>query len=151
MFYHIYSKICHLEIDSWTMPLQFLHMRGNLSTVKTTSWRDNGEWDLVDAWIHEEMSYGVGMNFVTLSLVMHLRRKPLYYVLNLFLPMVGLSMLQLTMFRLHSDSGEKVGLGLTLLLSQTVLQLVVQEKIPESSDNTPIVGKRTPNYYLGLC
>ena len=130
-----------MEIDSWTLPLQFLYIRGNLSKVKTTSWRDNGEWDLVDAWIHEEIAYGVGMNFVTLSMVMHLKRKALYYIINLFLPVFGLSMLQLTMFHLPPDSGEKISLGLTLLLSQTVLQLVVQEKIPESSDHTPIVGK----------
>ena len=116
-------------------------MRGNLSKVKTTSWRNSGEWDLLDAWIHEEITSGDVQNFVTLSLVLHLRRKALYYVLNLILPLVGLSMLQLTMFRLPSDSGEKVGLGLTLLLSQTVLQLLVQEKIPESSDHIPILGK----------
>ena len=79
--------------------------------------------------------------FKTLSLVFNLRRKPLYVCVNLFTPVLGIMLLQLAVFRIPPDEGEKISLGLTLLLAQTVFQLVVQQKVPETSDKTPIFGK----------
>ena len=40
------------------------------------------------------------------------------------------------------ESGEKVSLEITVLLSLAVFMLVVSESVPPSSDNFPIIGTR---------
>jgi len=41
----------------------------------------------------------------------HLRRRPLYYVIYMILPTTVISFMSLLAFLLPSDSGEKIGLG----------------------------------------
>ena len=43
-------------------------------------------------------------------------------------------------FLLPADSGEKISLGVTILLSLTVFQLIVAEQMPPSED-IPIIGE----------
>ena len=43
-------------------------------------------------------------------------------------------------FMLPVESGEKISLEITVLLSLAVFMLVVSESMPPSSDNLPIIG-----------
>ena len=104
--------------------------------------RPNGQWEFLDSWVHlHEGTSRKSAVLKTLSFAFRLRRKPLYVCLNLFCPMVGILLLQLTVFCLPSDAGEKISIGLTLFLAQTVFQLVLSEQVPETSDQIPIFSK----------
>ena len=87
-----------------------------------------------------------------------LRRRSRYYSQNLLVPCVLISMLSPFTFLLPgdiceyrsscaetflADSGEKISLGVTILLSLTVFQLIVAEQMPPSED-IPVIGR----YYL---
>uniref|UniRef100_A0A2D4J7L0 Neurotransmitter-gated ion-channel transmembrane domain-containing protein n=2 Tax=Micrurus lemniscatus lemniscatus TaxID=129467 RepID=A0A2D4J7L0_MICLE len=78
---------------------------------------------------------------VTFTLI--LKRKSSFYIFNLLLPCLLISFLAPLGFYLPADSGEKVSLGVTVLLSLTVFQLMVAESMPPS-DNVPLIGK----YYI---
>ena len=47
----------------------------------------------------------------------HVRRRPLYYVIYMILPTTVISFISLLAFLLPSDSGEKIGLGQCILLT----------------------------------
>ena len=82
-----------------------------------------------------------------LTFTIILRRKPLFYVVNLIIPCALISAMSIVEFILPCNSGEKVSLGITVLLSLTVFMLVVAENMPANSDNIPIIGwfyKQTP-------
>ncbi len=68
----------------------------------------------------------------------------MFYVLNIVLPCVMLSVLQLMVFRVPSAAGEKVSLSITLLLSFTVFLLMVSDNMPQTSTSVPLLGE-----YLG--
>ncbi|KOX71213.1 Acetylcholine receptor subunit alpha-like 1 [Melipona quadrifasciata] len=70
-----------------------------------------------------------------------LRRKTLFYTVNLIVPCVGISFLSLLVFYLPSDSGEKVSLSISILLSLTVFFLLLAEIIPPTSLTVPLLGK----------
>ena len=44
-------------------------------------------------------------------------------------------------FYLPPDSGEKVSLGVTVLLALTVFLLIVAETMPPQSENIPLIGE----------
>ncbi len=70
-----------------------------------------------------------------------MRRKPLYYVMNIMLPCLMLSLLDLLVFCLPPESGEKVSLGITVLLSFSVFLLVIADNVPQTSETAPLLGK----------
>jgi len=64
-------------------------------------------------------------------------------VFNLILPCVLISGLALLSFYMPSDSGEKVTLGITTLLSMTVFLMVIGESMPPTSEKLPLIGSHT--------
>ena len=46
------------------------------------------------------------------------------------------------------ESGEKVSLEITVLLSLAVFMLVVSESMPPSGDNFPILGKPSKHFIV---
>ena len=59
-----------------------------------------------------------------------LRRKPLFYTVNLVFPCIGISFLTVIVFYLPSDSGEKISLCVQILVAVTLFFLLVVS--PES-------------------
>uniref|UniRef100_A0A914I1M8 Uncharacterized protein n=1 Tax=Globodera rostochiensis TaxID=31243 RepID=A0A914I1M8_GLORO len=69
-----------------------------------------------------------------------LERKPLFFVIFSCLPCVLISVLVLLGFYMPSDSGEKVTLGITSLLSTTVFLMLVSEHLPPTAEALPLIG-----------
>ena len=59
--------------------------------------------------------------YIDITFTLHIRRRVLYYGVNLILPCVLISSMALLTFTLPPDAGEKVSLGKTARASQLVL------------------------------
>ena len=70
-----------------------------------------------------------------------LRRKTLFFTVNLTIPCVAISFLSVLVFFLPSDSGEKITLCISILLSLTVFFLLLAEINPPTSLVVPLIGK----------
>ena len=73
--------------------------------------------------------------------IAQMRRKPLFYVFNMILPCLLITLVALLGFYIPNDSGEKVSMGITTLLSMTVFLMLVTESMPPTSDVLPLVGQ----------
>jgi hypothetical protein len=60
--------------------------------------------------------------------------------MNVVAPSIMLSLLVLMVFRLPPESGEKMSLGVTLLLSYSVFLLMVSDNVPNTSQAVPLIG-----------
>ncbi|KAJ8249251.1 hypothetical protein GJAV_G00232790 [Gymnothorax javanicus] len=132
---------CDLKFGSWTYGGWSLDLR--MIEADTTGYIANGEWDLVGVpGRRNEKFYDCCKEpypDVTFTVVM--RRRTLYYGLNLLIPCVLISTLALLVFLLPADSGEKISLGITVLLSLTVFMLLVAEIMPATSDSVPLIAQ----------
>lgn len=101
------------------------------------------EWDVmkVPAIRHEEYYSCCEEPYIDIVFNITLRRKTLFYTVNLIIPCVGLSFLSVLVFYLPSDSGEKVSLCISVLVSLTVFFLLLVEIIPPTSLVVPLLGK----------
>lgn len=70
-----------------------------------------------------------------------MRRKTLFHTVNLIIPCVAISFLTVLVFYLPSDSGEKIALCISILLSLTVFFLLLAEIIPPTSLVVPLIGE----------
>ncbi|XP_026686641.1 CHRNA7-FAM7A fusion protein-like [Diaphorina citri] len=79
--------------------------------------------------------------YVDITFTIQIRRRTLYYFFNLIVPCVLISSMALLGFTLPPDSGEKLTLGITILLSHTVFLLRLAQVLPQSSEAVPILGQ----------
>lgn len=102
----------------------------------------SGEWDLLSSWtVLSTLTYPCcAESYYDLKFYFHIRRRTLYYTYNVIIPCVMLSVLTCLTFYLPTESGEKVSLGLTVLLAFSVFMLLIAESMPATSDSIPLIG-----------
>jgi len=70
-----------------------------------------------------------------------IRRKTLFYTVNLILPCVVICSATLVLFYMPANSGEKITMGLTILTSLNIFLLLVAQINPSTSLAIPLIGK----------
>ncbi|CAL1286406.1 unnamed protein product [Larinioides sclopetarius] len=134
---------CLMKFGSWTY--DGYHVRINVSKrwVDLSEFYLSVEWDIMAApATRNEKYYSCCMEpYPDITFNMTLRRKPLFYTVNLIIPCVGISGLSVVVFYLPSESGEKVSLSISILLSLTFFFLVLAEIVPSTSLAMPLLGK----------
>lgn len=107
---------------------------------------DNVEWECHGMpAVRNVMMYGCCSDpYTEITYTLLLKRRSSFYIFNLLLPCFLISFLAPLGFYLPADSGEKVSLGVTVLLALTVFQLLVAESMPPA-ENMPYIGL---NYFL---
>ena len=72
---------------------------------------------------------------------MVIRRKPLFYIVNLIIPCVGIFYLSILVFYLPAQSKQKTALVIAILVSQTLYFTLIIEVIPATSLTLPLLGR----------
>ncbi|NXA41008.1 ACHA7 protein, partial [Eudromia elegans] len=132
---------CDLKFGSWTHSGSLLDLQ--MLEADISNYISNGEWDLVAVpGKRNELYYECCKEpYPDVTYTVTMRRRTLYYGLNLLIPCVLISALALLVFLLPADSGEKISLGITVLLSLTVFMLLVAEIMPATSDSVPLIAQ----------
>ncbi|GFO48629.1 acetylcholine receptor subunit alpha [Plakobranchus ocellatus] len=68
-----------------------------------------------------------------------LKRRPAFFVINILLPVNLIAILDILVFLIPIESGERIGVSLTVLLSQTVYMSITSTYLPTASDSIPLV------------
>ena len=124
--------------DGFQVNLQKVGDDGDLSNYIT-----NSEWKLNKLYAERNVVYYscCAEPYPDVTYLINIERKPLFYVFNMMLPCVMITMVALLGFYIPSDSGEKVTMGITTLLSMTVFLMLVAESMPPTSDVLPLIGR----------
>ena len=83
-----------------------------------------------------------GMEVTTLHIVgmkIHLRRRPLYFILHNIVPILLISCLSLYVYILPPESGEKISLGVTIVFSYFLLLMMLSDHVPHSGEGLPLL------------
>lgn len=70
----------------------------------------------------------------------NMKRRPVLYIVNFLLPVLFFLCLDLASFMISHGGGEKLTFKVTVLLAVTVLQLILNEILPSSSDKIPLIA-----------
>ncbi|CAD5209894.1 unnamed protein product [Bursaphelenchus xylophilus] len=157
---------CFLKFGSWSFPkrlvdLKFIDNSGffndsdiRISDDEMTS--DQGidlsdyypsvEWDVMSIKALRRSKVYIGCcpesgDFVDLTFELLLRRKPLFYTVNLLMPNVFMACLTPFVFYLPCESGEKIQLVISILVSVAFYFLILTEVMPASGTTLPLISK----------
>ncbi|KAG0424886.1 hypothetical protein HPB47_027910 [Ixodes persulcatus] len=137
---------CVMKFGSWT----FNGDQVSLKLYNDNYWVDlsdywkSGTWDIVEvpAFLNRHNNSKQSRPTETdISFYITIRRKTLFYTVNLILPTVLISFLCILVFYLPAEAGEKVTLGISILLSLVVFLLLVSKILPPTSLVLPLIAK----------
>lgn len=81
------------------------------------------------------------MDWLQVLFTLYLTRRSTFYLMNIILPCTLLSILMLLVFCVPPDAGEKISVGISVLLAFTVFLLMLADSVPRTSLDVPILGQ----------
>ncbi|XP_056011255.1 acetylcholine receptor subunit alpha-like [Ostrea edulis] len=141
----LYEATCDADVtyypfDSQTCTLKFyvpahypsdIILRPNSSTFDMLLYEENGLWSITSTRLYYHVSV---YNFEELRLEINMKRRTAYYIAGLILPICFMNFLQILVFVLPVESGERMGFSITVLLAVAVFLTIIQDKLPEASE-----------------
>ncbi|KAK4467918.1 hypothetical protein MN116_008465 [Schistosoma mekongi] len=136
------DQSCTMKFGSWTYDGWQVNIIKRHDEVDTSNYIENGEWDLLKIVVerHEIFYPCCEEPYPDLRFTIYMRRRTLYYLFNIIFPCLWLTVLSLVSFWLPPDSGEKITLGITVLLAFSVFMLLIAENMPATSEFVPLIG-----------
>ena len=136
---------CEMKFGSWTFngdQVELDWYEGQ-DKVDLSDYVNSGTWDIIKCpgnysykWDATEMHHTAQITF-TLTM----RRKTLFYTVNLIIPCVLISFLSVCVFYLPADAGEKMTMCISILLALVVFLLLVSKILPPTSITIPLIAK----------
>ncbi|KAJ8026592.1 Neuronal acetylcholine receptor subunit alpha-7 [Holothuria leucospilota] len=104
------------------------------------------EWSLLETTVCNVKSPYIASNFF-----IFLQRDPRYYVNSIIIPSTVMCLLALATFLAPPDGGERISLGVSMVLGLTVFQLLIADTLPTSSKQSPILSNYLSVNFLMSC
>lgn len=150
------TSLCRIDIDLFPFDTQFcaVALASPLLSVeemdvnatqppKDSYFSGNAEWEVINVTVRQMKFMEDGEYRAEVHYIMHLNRRPIYYITVIVVPTFLISALSiLGIFSPGSNDGprnEKVSLGLGSLLAMTVLLDIVAGAMPKSN-SIPLLG-----------
>ncbi|MEJ1275137.1 cholinergic receptor nicotinic alpha polypeptide 3 [Cricetulus griseus] len=131
---------CTLKFRSWTYDHTEIDMVLKSPTAIMDDFTPSGEWDIV-ALPGRRTVNPLDPSYVDVTYDFIIKRKPLFYTINLIIPCVLITSLAILVFYLPSDCGEKMTLCISVLLALTFFLLLISKIVPPTSLDVPLIGK----------
>ena len=106
--------------------------------VLDAEFQENSVWRITstDCIVHDEADD----SYNNIVFIFNVERRPLYYIMNIILPIVFLGFLNGLVFVIPADSGEKMGYSVTVFLSLVVFFTIIGNLLPVSSVSVSVLG-----------
>ncbi|CAF2445513.1 unnamed protein product [Rotaria sp. Silwood2] len=126
-------QYCSIQLQSTIYDSSQLKLRSLYNVVRLYNYI-NTEWNISHTTIKEINLYNANhkRNFSTLQIDMELVRFSRFYLLKFILPFCIISSLAVFSFCLPTDSGEKIALTLSILLSLIIYLQLISNYVPKT-------------------
>ncbi|KAM8729240.1 5-hydroxytryptamine receptor 3A-like [Acanthopagrus schlegelii] len=104
------------------------------------------EWLFVNMTVHRKNINVFDFHQSVIIYTISIKRRAGLYIINFMLPILFFVGLDLASFMISDSSGEKLGFKVTVLLAVTVMQLILNDILPSSSNRIPLIA----SYCIGI-
>lgn len=134
---------CRLKFGSWAYHGFMMDLTNRSAAGDKSNYMTNGVWDLIDITVERNVFYyGCCVEpYPDVTFKIIIQRQSLFYIYNLVFPCVVITLVAMLGFLLPVDSGERISLMITVMLSLTVFLIVVSDAMPPTSETVPLIGE----------
>ncbi|XP_028409934.1 neuronal acetylcholine receptor subunit alpha-9-like, partial [Dendronephthya gigantea] len=138
---------CKLQIGSWTYSGHKVKVTSSEKNVDMVDFIRSGEWEVESAVLSNHFTYygPEHIPYPDITLTLKIKRRSLYYGLQIIVPMTVISLLAMFNVYMSVDEGLLSNM-ITLVVAISVYAIIISSKLPETSDNVPVLEK----YCLGI-
>lgn len=130
------NQKCSLHMYAWGYTSNEVTLFPLSNEVNTSFLVEHSSWTLINTTAEA----GVEDHVSRIIYTFHLARKPQYVLINVILPILFLCLLNVLVFVLPAESGERVSYSITVLLSLAVFMTIVSNTLPRSSEPLPLIS-----------
>ncbi|XP_069131628.1 neuronal acetylcholine receptor subunit alpha-6-like [Argopecten irradians] len=128
-FYPLDKQTCDMQMMTWgSFPNEVTFYGVDADSLHNVTTSDP-TWDVTEV----KMFNRVNIQLTKLTVRIKLKRLPEYVVINMILPVCFLCVINIFVFFLPVESGERIGFSITLLLSVAVFMTILSDSLPQSS------------------
>ncbi|KAF7204080.1 5-hydroxytryptamine receptor 3A-like [Nothobranchius furzeri] len=148
---HVYKfpfdiQSCNLSFKSVLYPDDELTITVKEDSKQLTDWSEKimdsqYEWLFLNMSVTNDTVSYFGFNQTLIVYTVKMKRRSILYVANFLLPVLFFLFLDFASLLMSNSSGEKIGFKITVLLAVTVMQLILNDILPASSNRIPIIGQ----------
>lgn len=124
------EQSCDLVFALWMTGNDMIEFNLNYDAVEFVEVEHNSMWSVVSS---SSSASNYEYDSANVTFTINLKRNPSYYIYNLIVPVILLSILTVFTFILPADSGEKMGYSTTVFLSFAVFLTIVSSELPKAS------------------
>uniref|UniRef100_A0A1I7UBB6 Neur_chan_LBD domain-containing protein n=1 Tax=Caenorhabditis tropicalis TaxID=1561998 RepID=A0A1I7UBB6_9PELO len=159
-FFPFDMQKCRMTFGSWSFDnslIDYYPRHFKNGPVGLANFLENDAWSVLVTHVDRvEKKYACcPINYTMLHYDVVIQRKPLYYVLNLIAPTAVITFISIIGFftsvnpftnfcnvssSVHDLRQEKITLGITTLLSMSIMIFMVSDKMPSTSTCVPLIG-----------
>ncbi|NWU99005.1 ACHG protein, partial [Upupa epops] len=145
---------CTMVFQSQTYSANEINLLLTVEEGQTVEWiaidpeafTENGEWAIkhrpARKVINSEQFTPDDIQYQQIIFYLIIQRKPLFYVINIIVPCVLISAMAVLVYFLPAKAGgQKCTVSINVLLAQTVFLFLIAQKVPETSQAVPLIGK----------
>ncbi|AWP17967.1 putative 5-hydroxytryptamine receptor 3A-like [Scophthalmus maximus] len=146
---HIYNfpfdiQSCNLSFKSVIHTVKDIRLRPSDNSSEATEWsrevmRTQYEWLFINMTVTANNASDLLSQDIIVYTI-NMRRRSVLYIVNFILPILFFLSLDLASFLISDSGGEKLSFKVTVLLAVTVLQLILNEILPSSSNSIPLIA-----------
>nr|XP_029132642.1 5-hydroxytryptamine receptor 3A-like [Labrus bergylta] len=145
------------DIQSCT--LTFKSVIHNVNEIKLEKWGDSdttgwskeiiktqSDWEFINITVDNNHVNKFFINQSMMVYTVNMQRRSVLHIVNFILPVLLFLCLDLASFMISEHGGEKLSFKVTVLLAVTVMQLILNEILPSSSNRIPLIAM----YCIGI-
>ncbi|KAK6190703.1 hypothetical protein SNE40_002506 [Patella caerulea] len=127
------TQTCHMDFFNWAGKKEetSLNYRETTKMKESEAGYANSEWKIIERRAEKQHN----ASHETVRVILVLQRKSISLVLTVLLPVILLAFLNVFVFLLPTESGEKLSFSVTVLLSQAVFLSFISGLMPQTSDS----------------
>ncbi|XP_078147048.1 5-hydroxytryptamine receptor 3A-like [Centroberyx gerrardi] len=144
------TQNCSLTFSSVMHSVEKLQLRPLANSKVATAWskmvmQGEDEWTF-DSLTVDPFNSSSSEGHGSIKYTFTMKRRPVLYIVNFLLPILFFLFLDLASFLLSDSGGEKLGFKVTVLLAVTVMQLILNDILPATSNRIPLIA----TYCIGI-
>ena len=124
-------QICTLEFVPWGYLSWAIKFTSQTDSVYTFYYTENSDWKITQHSTSVEL---VGIGIYSFKVKITIKREPTYYMVTIIIPTLLFCLLNPLVFLIPVDSGDRISLAMTILLSYAIFLTLVSSSIPATSN-----------------
>ena len=133
-------QTCKLEFFIMSEPVSAVDLFPGSDSVLLDAFKKSNEWDMMNTSVIREIHQDSDFEFSFVVVSITMGRKTSGLILSVFMSVFIQTFLNIFVFVVSAESGEKISFSITSLLTYTVLLSFVTEELPKTADTTSILA-----------